>query len=161
VTPTAAPNHGWQFEVGIFSGNPTPIYDMGAFAHEACMIDPRTGYIYETEDDRAAGENFTAGERLIGLTLDGHTFTFAQNNSNLTAAQISAAGKSVTPGSYTEQAWAGAHFSPDGKWLFVNIHWDHLRYHGSLGQRSSLIACHHRGRLDPAALGHSNRQILI
>ena len=51
VTPTAAPNHGWQFEVGIFSGNPKPIYDMGAFAHEACMIDPRTGYIYETEDD--------------------------------------------------------------------------------------------------------------
>ena len=59
--------------------------------------------------------------RLIGLTLDGHTFTFAQNNINLTAAQISAAGKSVTPGSYTGQEWAGAHFSPDGQWLFVNI----------------------------------------
>jgi uncharacterized protein len=264
VTPTAAPNHGWQFEVGIFSGNPKPIYDMGAFAHEACMIDPRTGYIYETEDDGdtsgfykfvpdrygkphrggrlymlkvknednaqlfqayplgttwevgwvriddprattqscfqqgfakggaqfhrlegawwgdrtgfflstnggqvgegqvfefdprkktlkliydsptsdeldnpdnitvtprgglllcedAAPDNFTAGERLIGLTLDGHTFTFGQNNITLTAAQISAAGKSVTPGSYTGQEWAGAHFSPDGKWLFVNI----------------------------------------
>jgi uncharacterized protein len=264
VTPTDSPNHGWQFEVGIFSGNPKPIFDMGAFSHEACMIDPRTGYVYETEDDGetsgfykfvpnrygklhgggrlfmlkvkgeenaklfeeypigttwevgwvriddpraltkscfqqgfekggavfrrlegawwgertgfflstnggkagegqvfeydprkktikliydsptadeldnpdnitvtprgglllcedAAGNNFTAGERLIGLTLDGHTFTFAQNNINLTAEQITAAGKSVAPGSYIGQEWAGAHYSPDGNWLFVNI----------------------------------------
>jgi uncharacterized protein len=274
VTPTDSPNHGWQFEVGIFSGNPKPIFDMGAFSHEACMIDPRTGYVYETEDDGetsgfykfvpnrygklhgggrlfmlkvkgeenaklfqeyplgttwevgwvriddpraltkscfqqgfekggavfhrlegawwgertgfflstnggvvgegqvfefdprrktikliydspsadeldnpdnitvtprgglllcedAAGNQFTAGERLIGLTLDGHTFTFALNNMDvnvLSAANIAAAGKSVQPAGifnatlgYTQQEWAGAHYSPDGKWLLVNI----------------------------------------
>jgi secreted PhoX family phosphatase len=69
----------------------------------------------------AAGNNFTAGERLIGLTLDGETFTFAMNNINLTAAQIAAAGKKVAPGDNTQNEWAGATFSPDGRWLFVNI----------------------------------------
>ena len=260
---TAVDGHGWTFEVGTFNGNPAPIRAMGRFSHEALMVDPRTGYVYETEDsDRAgfykfvpnrrgqlsgggklymlkiwkednvklgeafdigttwnttwvrvddpsaasqscfeqgfakggaefrrlegawwgdrigyflstnggvagegqvfeydprrekltliydspnsdeldnpdnitvtprgglllcedaAGNGFTAGERLIGLTLDGETFTFAQNNINLTANQIAAAGKSVSPGNFTQQEWAGACFSPDGRWLFVNI----------------------------------------
>jgi uncharacterized protein len=69
----------------------------------------------------AAGNNFTAGERLIGLTLDGETFTFAMNNINLTAAQIAAAGKTIAPGDNRQNEWAGATFSPDGRWLFVNI----------------------------------------
>jgi secreted PhoX family phosphatase len=69
----------------------------------------------------AAGNNFTAGERLIGLTLDGETFTFAMNNINLTAAQVAAAGKNVPPGDHRQSEWAGATFSPDGRWLFVNI----------------------------------------
>jgi uncharacterized protein len=53
--------------------------------------------------EEAAGIGFTAGERLVGLTLNGNTFTFCQNNINLTAAQIAAAGKSVTPGNHTQQ----------------------------------------------------------
>ena len=32
-------------------GDPAPLYDMGRFSHEACMVDPNTGYVYETEDD--------------------------------------------------------------------------------------------------------------
>jgi secreted PhoX family phosphatase len=28
----------------------TPIKEMGRFAHEACAIDPSTGYVYLTED---------------------------------------------------------------------------------------------------------------
>ena len=32
-------------------GDPTPLKAMGRFSHEACMIDPNTGYVYETEDD--------------------------------------------------------------------------------------------------------------
>ncbi len=60
-------------------------------------------------------------ERLVGLTLDGNTFTFAENNVNLTANLIAIAGKTVAPGSYTNQEFAGACYSPDGKWLFVNI----------------------------------------
>jgi len=64
---------------------------------------------------------FFEGERLIGLTLHGHAFTFAMNNVNLTAEQILKAGKTVAPGNYTQAEWAGACYSPDGKWLFVNI----------------------------------------
>jgi secreted PhoX family phosphatase len=261
---TTEPGHGWTFEVGAHEGNPTPLTAMGRFSHEALMVDPRTGFVYETEDagntsgfykfvphsrgrlarggalymlmvrdqpnvnlgapwpvgtvwnvgwvriddpaaaivsvfqqgfaqggaqfrrlegawwgDRtgyflstnggsvgegqvfeynprtetlklifdspsanevdnpdnmtvtprgglllcedAAGNQFTAGERLIGLTLEGETFTFAMNNINLTAADIAAAGKHVAPGNYTQQEWAGANYSPDGRWLFVNI----------------------------------------
>jgi uncharacterized protein len=260
-------NHGWNFEVGAVKGIPNPLTAMGRFSHEANMIDPRTGYVYETEDagpsgfykfvpnsrgklwmggalymlavknqlninlsaggalahpigtmwdvtwvriddpraattscykqgeakggaafarlegawwgDRtgfflttnggvvgegqvfeydpraetlkliydapnandldnpdnitvtprgglllcedAAGNNFIAGERLVGLTLDGETFTFAQNNINLTAGQIAGAGKTIASGDYRQSEWAGACYSPDGKWLFVNI----------------------------------------
>ena len=260
---TGDAGHGWSFDVGPLRGDPRPIFDMGRFSHEALMIDPRTGWVYETEDsdncgfyrfipDRygrlveggrlymmavkrrpnldlgvfhpigtkfdvrwvriddptaattstfdqgaakggsrfsrlegawwahrsgfflstnggsvgegqvfeydprdetitvvydapnanevdnpdnmtvtprgglllcedAAGNNFTAGERLVGLTLDGETFTFAQNNINLTAVQIAAAGKSIAPGDFRQSEWAGACYSPDGRWLFVNI----------------------------------------
>jgi uncharacterized protein len=45
------PGHGWQFDVGKQHGDPTPLKDMGRFSHEACMVDPNTGYVYETEDD--------------------------------------------------------------------------------------------------------------
>jgi secreted PhoX family phosphatase len=81
-------------------------------------VTPRGGLLL-CED--AAGNNFTAGERLVGLTLTGNTFTFGQNNINLTAAQILAAGKTIAPGPYQQNEWAGACYSPDGKWLFVNI----------------------------------------
>ena len=79
---------------------------------------PRGGLLL-CED--AAGNNFPEGERLVGLTLDGETFTFAQNNINLTAGQIGGAGKRIAPGDYRQSEWAGACYSPDGKWLFVNI----------------------------------------
>jgi uncharacterized protein len=260
---TDVASHGWTFEVGSVAGSPRPIKDMGRFSHEAGMVDPKTGYVYQTEDsgdcgfykfvpfsrrrlsrggtlymlrvrnqpqanlggafpigtkwdvrwvriddpeaattsvfaqgfakggarfsrlegawwgDRtryflstnggvvgegqvfeydpraetltlvydapdanaldnpdnitvtprgglllcedAAGNHFTAGERLIGLTFEGQTFTFAQNNINLTAEQIAAAGKTVSPANYTGAEWAGACYSPDGRWLFVNI----------------------------------------
>jgi secreted PhoX family phosphatase len=43
--------HGYVFEVpsdGL--GDTRPIADMGRFSHEAVAVDPRTGYVYETED---------------------------------------------------------------------------------------------------------------
>jgi secreted PhoX family phosphatase len=47
---TAMP-HGYIFEVPADGlGDPTPLRDMGRFSHEAIAVDPRTGYIYETED---------------------------------------------------------------------------------------------------------------
>ena len=54
---TGVDEHGWSFEVGTFSGNPKPIYDMGRFSHEALMVDPRTGYVYETEDGGDTSEH--------------------------------------------------------------------------------------------------------
>lgn len=43
-------SHGYCFEVGVEKGNPYPIVDMGRFSHEAVMVDPATGFVYETED---------------------------------------------------------------------------------------------------------------
>jgi secreted PhoX family phosphatase len=252
------PNHGWNFEVGALKGNPKPLKDMGRFSHEAGMVDPRTGYVYQTEDARNAGfykfvpytkgtlsagelymvrvknspnldlgvyhaprttwdlewiriddpealvkpvfsqgsirggarfsrlegawwgdrtgyflstrggsigegqvfeydpqretltliydapnartldnpDNITVsprgglllcedavgkgsaeGARLVGLTLDGRVFTFAQNNIILRKDY----NRRVRAGNYRMNEWAGACYSPDGKWLFVNI----------------------------------------
>jgi uncharacterized protein len=82
-------------------------------------VTPRGGLLL-CED--AAPNNFIQGERLIGLTLEGGTFTFALNNVNLTAAQIAGAGKNIPAGDYRQAEWAGACYSPDGKWLFANIY---------------------------------------
>ena len=263
---TAVPGHGYQFEVGKEHGDPTPLKDMGRFSHEACMVDPNTGYVYETEDNgdtsgfykfvphqpgnfkeggelymlKVAGvagstdlrtvsavgtawniewvriddpdattqttfaQGFAKGgarfrrlegawwgvstgyflattggtlaagsggegqvfefnpwnqtikliynsptaldcenpdnlvvtprggllmcednsgpttndaERLIGLTLTGNTFTFAKNNIVLGSAYNAA----IPAGDYRQNEWAGACYSPDGQWLFVNI----------------------------------------
>ena len=46
-------NHGWIFEVPADAGklvNPEPLKAMGRFNHEAAAVDPRTGYVYLTED---------------------------------------------------------------------------------------------------------------
>ena len=71
-------------------------------------------------EDAAGGTNIAA-ERMVGLTLDGNTFTFCENNVELTAPLIAIAGKTVAPGVYRNQEFAGACYSPDGKWLFANI----------------------------------------
>ena len=257
--------HGWCFDVGAFRGDPTPATDMGKFSHEALMVDPRTNWVYETEDENDCGlylfkprrpGDLTAGgrlymlkvrgewqadlggafplgttwnyewvriddptaalepvydqgrakgaarfrrlegswwaysrhpwrnkgyflstdggqvgegqvfeirphdqtlkliydspaqseaenpdnivvtprgsllmcednsgastndaERLLGLTLDGQVYTFAKNNVNLTSSPNGV----IEPRDYRQSEWAGACFSPDGKWLFVNI----------------------------------------
>src|SRR5687768_9359949 len=81
-------------------------------------VTPRGGLLL-CED--AAGGSNVAAERMVGLTLDGNTFTFAENNVNLTANLIAIAGKTVAPGNYKGAEFAGACYSPDGEWLFVNI----------------------------------------
>lgn len=44
--------HGYNFEVPAKGGlaNPIPLKAMGRFRHEAIATDPKTGYIYQTED---------------------------------------------------------------------------------------------------------------
>ena len=49
-----AKKHGYNFECSIDPSKTTgqPLVEMGRFAHEAVAIDPVTGYVYQTEDDR-------------------------------------------------------------------------------------------------------------
>lgn len=46
-------DHGWTFEVPADAPglvDPVPLKAMGRFNHEAACVDPRTGYVYQTED---------------------------------------------------------------------------------------------------------------
>ena len=54
-------------------------------------------------------------QQLHGLTPAGRLFPFAENNVVLQGEQNS------FTGDFRGQEWAGASFSPDGKWLFANI----------------------------------------
>ncbi|HUG93099.1 MAG TPA: alkaline phosphatase PhoX [Planctomycetaceae bacterium] len=54
-------------------------------------------------------------QRLHGLTPDGRLFPFAANNVVLNGERNQIAGD------FRGSEWAGATFSPDGEWLFVNI----------------------------------------
>ncbi|MCD0446029.1 PhoX family protein [Glycomyces sp. A-F 0318] len=50
--------HGYVFEVPSAEegeADPVPLKAMGRFAHEAVAVDPRSGAVYETEDQAAAG----------------------------------------------------------------------------------------------------------
>jgi len=53
---TVTKPHGYVFEVPL-EGKPSlsPILEMGRFVHEAVAVDPETGIVYETEDQRRAG----------------------------------------------------------------------------------------------------------
>jgi len=53
-TNGATKTHGWVFEVDpynpLHNADPTPLEALGRFAHEAAVVDPRTGSVYLTED---------------------------------------------------------------------------------------------------------------
>jgi secreted PhoX family phosphatase len=70
---------------------------------------PRGGFIL-CEDGSGA-------EFLHGLTVDGNIFKFAQNNADLRAPNSSHGFNADFRGS----EFAGATYSPDGRWLFVNV----------------------------------------
>ncbi len=76
-------------------------------------VSPRGGLLL-CED---SGNGASASERLIGLTMHGQTFTFASNNAMLHANYNAA----VTAQDYRTSEFAGACYSPDGQWLFVNM----------------------------------------
>ena len=52
---TTIAGHGWVFDVGFRKGNTTPLIEMGRFSHEAMMVDPKSGFVYETEDAGNSG----------------------------------------------------------------------------------------------------------
>lgn len=50
--------HGYNFEVPAAASGPVPpvpLEAMGRFVHEAIAVDPRTGWVYETEDRGTSG----------------------------------------------------------------------------------------------------------
>jgi len=52
-TPKVTKRHGYVFEVDARAEglvDPKPILGMGRFYHEACAVDPATGFVYLTED---------------------------------------------------------------------------------------------------------------
>jgi secreted PhoX family phosphatase len=73
--------HGYVFEVPATATAPVPpiaLEAMGRFRHEACAVDPTTGIVYETEDDRdglfyrflpAAPGDLKQGGRLQALVI--------------------------------------------------------------------------------------------
>jgi secreted PhoX family phosphatase len=111
---------GQVFEYDPAAETITLIYDSPGFAEcdnpDNMVVTPRGGLIL-CEDNAGGQGTFTAGERLLGLTLHGQVFTFAVNNIVLTTAYNAR----VPAGDYRQNEWAGACYSPDGQWLFVNI----------------------------------------
>ena len=71
-------------------------------------VSPRGGLVLCEDGDDGV-------EYLQGLTVDGEIFKFAQNNVRLNGERNGIAGD------FSGSEWAGACYSPDGRWLFANI----------------------------------------
>lgn len=74
------------------------------------VLSPRGGLVM-CQDSATEG----TFEHLHGLTPAGEVFEFARNNVQLD-------GERGFTGDYRSEEWAGACFSPDGRWLFANIY---------------------------------------
>jgi len=74
------------------------------------VISPRGGLLM-CQDSATEG----SVEHLHGLTAAGEVFAFARNHVVLD-------GECGFTGDYRSEEWAGACFSPDGRWLFANIY---------------------------------------
>jgi secreted PhoX family phosphatase len=61
-------------------------------------------------------EDGSGAEFVHGLTTDGEIFKFAQNNVDLRTSPVNGFASD-----YRGSEFAGACYSPDGKWLFFNI----------------------------------------
>ena len=61
-------------------------------------------------------EDGSGTEYVHGLTLDGTIFRFIQNNVDLRQTPVGPFNQN-----YAGSEFAGSCYSPDGKWLFVNI----------------------------------------
>ena len=77
---TAVAGHGWVFDVGYRKGNITPLVEMGRFSHEALMIDPKSGVVYETEDAGDAGFFSFVPYRAGQLDQGGRLYMLAIKN---------------------------------------------------------------------------------
>ena len=77
-------------------------------APDNLCVSPRGGLVLCEDGDGT--------EYVHGLTTDGVIFRFIENNADLRNTPING-----FSGDYRGSEFAGACYSPDGKWLFVNI----------------------------------------
>lgn len=75
-------------------------------------VSPRGGIILCEDNDYGANEY---PQRMFGLSQEGELRLFAANNVRL------AGQRNGFSGDFRTKEWTGATFSPDGRWLFVNI----------------------------------------
>ncbi len=83
-------------------------------------VSPRGGVVL-CEDGGGSTDIYGTGARLLGLNAASEAYIFCKNNTVLTAAELTAAGKTVAAGDYRGIEFAGACFDPSGRILFVNI----------------------------------------
>jgi hypothetical protein len=116
-TSGGSAQRGQVFEYDPRSDTLTLIFDSPAAIDcdypDNLTVTPRGGLLL-CED---SGNDASIGERLIGLTEDGKTFVFAMNDVSLPTARNDA----VPARDYRSSEFAGACYSPDGQWLFVNV----------------------------------------
>ena len=72
------------------------------------VLSPRGGLVICEDSEQPV-------QRLYGMTTAGGLFEFCRNNVRLD-------GHMGFAGDFRDEEWAGACFSPDGKWLFANIY---------------------------------------
>jgi secreted PhoX family phosphatase len=77
-------------------------------APDNMCVSPRGGLVLCEDGDGT--------EYVHGLTLDGTIFRFIQNNVDLRQTPVGPFNQN-----YSGSEFAGSCYSPDGKWLFVNI----------------------------------------
>jgi uncharacterized protein len=75
-------------------------------------VSPRGGILLCEDNNYGAAEY---PQRMFGLSQDGKLVKFAENNIQL------AGQRNGFSGDFRTNEWAGCSFSPEGKWLFVNI----------------------------------------
>ncbi|MCO8123064.1 PhoX family protein [Stieleria sp. TO1_6] len=75
-------------------------------------VSPRGGIVLCEDNDYGANEY---PQRVFALSQDGRLSLLAENNVRLNGE------KNGFTGDFRTKEWAGATFSPDGQWLFVNL----------------------------------------
>lgn len=94
ATANGSFKHGYNFEVPASSEigavNPVPLTLMGRFSHEAVAVDPKTGYIYETED-----RGDSCFYRFVPSVKPTKVGDLAQNGGTLYALKIKGSATSV------------------------------------------------------------------
>ena len=105
----AAAGQVWEYDPGgerlrlVFESPGKHVLDMP----DNLCVSPRGGLVLCEDGDT---DNF-----LRGLTLDGAIFTLARNN------VVLAGEKNGFAGDFRAREFAGATYSPDGRWLFFNV----------------------------------------